>query len=176
MYVEPPYTSRQPNAAHAHAQKPEHSPNPSTCHFLELSSIAPLNSPLSTFVCGRLYVDLPYTSLQPNAAQAHAQKPEHSPNPSTCHFLELSPIVPMEALSLKLLKASAVPPAGQNHRPTAGRRPPHHQRRRAAHQLQHLLERGDRREHTPQTPSTLLNPSTCQFPELSSIAPWQHFP
>ena len=31
--------------------------NLSTCHFLELSPIAPLNSPLRAFVCGRMYVE-----------------------------------------------------------------------------------------------------------------------
>ena len=37
--------------------KPEHSPNPSTCHFPELSSIAPVNSPPPRVpVCGREYV------------------------------------------------------------------------------------------------------------------------
>jgi hypothetical protein len=182
MYVEPPYTSRQPDAAHAHAQKPEHSPNPSTCHFLEVSSIAPMEALSLNLLkasaippAGRrpLYPGQQRGAHQLQHLLEHGGLCEHTPqtpsiplNPSTRNFLEVSPIAPMETLSLNLPNASAIPPAG--------RRLLHLGRRRAAHQLQHLLERGDRRrEHTPPKPEHSPNPSTCHFPEVSPIAPME---
>ena len=108
--------------------------NPSTCHFPEVSPIAPmaalsLNALKASAIPAaghrllhrewhRLHHQLQHLLERGELREHTPPKPEHSPNPSTCSFLEFSFIAPLDALSEKLPKAST---SESKHLPSLGR-------------------------------------------------------